>query len=224
MENSRPAIEQVAGALAVSARATMLVGMMDGRYWTAGELARLAGVSPSSASEHIDRLLAVGLVRERRQGRHRYLVLAGGEVAKLVELLGGISEGVLTPTRSLRVHRADAELRQGRTCYRHLAGELGIQVLDAWRMAGWVDEFWQVTDVGLACAQHQGWTLRRSQTGLLRPCVDWTLRRDHAAGEFADRLTTWAFEQEYLVRGAHPRSARLTPSGTEFVAGLRHRG
>ncbi len=67
------------------ARAAMLHALMDGRALTAGELARVAGVSPQTASGHLNRLVAAGMLAVERQGRHRYHRLAGPDVATMLE-------------------------------------------------------------------------------------------------------------------------------------------
>jgi DNA-binding transcriptional ArsR family regulator len=74
-------VARLARLLADDTRATFCVAMLDGRAWTAGELARLARVAASTATEHLNQLVAAGLLVEERQGRHRYLRLAGPDVA-----------------------------------------------------------------------------------------------------------------------------------------------
>ena len=76
-ETQSQALARLAGLLADDTRAAFCLALFDGRAWTAGELARHAGVARSTASEHLDKLAAGGLVVERRQGRHRYVELAG---------------------------------------------------------------------------------------------------------------------------------------------------
>jgi DNA-binding transcriptional ArsR family regulator len=115
--------------LAEPARAAMLTALMDDRPLAAGELARLAGVSPATASAHLARLLGGGLVTVVSQGRHRYYRLAGPEVAAALEALAQLSSPA--PVRSLRESRDAAALAQARTCYDHLAGRAGVALLDA---------------------------------------------------------------------------------------------
>jgi DNA-binding transcriptional ArsR family regulator len=122
-------ISPVAALMAERARAAMLTAMLDGRPLAAGELARVAGVSPATASAHLGRLLDGGLVTVIRQGRHRYYRLAGPEVAAAIEALSHLSPDV--PVRSLRQSRQAAALAEARTCYDHLAGRAGVALLDA---------------------------------------------------------------------------------------------
>src|SRR6516164_3690471 len=120
-----------ASLLAEPARAAMLTALLDDRPLAAGELARLAGVSPATASAHLARLLHGGLVTVIRQGRHRYYRLAGPEVAAVMEALAHLSSAAPVQVRSLRESRDAAALAEARTCYDHLAGRAGVALLEA---------------------------------------------------------------------------------------------
>jgi len=63
---------EVAALVGDTARATMLAALMGGQALTASELASLAGISPSTASEHLVKLVAARLLSMTRQGRVRY--------------------------------------------------------------------------------------------------------------------------------------------------------
>ncbi|MFF4834299.1 ArsR/SmtB family transcription factor [Streptomyces sp. NPDC001315] len=127
-----PGLARLAALIADETRAACLLALLDGRAWTAGELARHAGVAASTLSEHLGRLVAGGLLAEERQGRHRYVRLADARVAQLVEDLAAqvAPEGTRRP-RNLRESSAGSAMARGRTCYDHLAGRLGIALTDA---------------------------------------------------------------------------------------------
>ncbi|MEZ0301742.1 MAG: ArsR/SmtB family transcription factor, partial [Hyphomicrobiaceae bacterium] len=76
---------EVAALAGDPARAGMLHALMDGRALTATELARVAGITPQTASSHISRMAAAGLLCVEKQGRHRYHRLASGAVAQMME-------------------------------------------------------------------------------------------------------------------------------------------
>ncbi|CAM3528208.1 hypothetical protein DEBA109399_12765 [Dermacoccus barathri] len=92
------------------------------------------------------------------------------------------------------------------------AGELGQQVLHAWRSAGFVTRDWQLTSTGREWAWANGLGLE-GRRALVRPRVDWTERVDHAAGIFPDEFAGSAFESALVTRGSHERSAVLTDAG-----------
>jgi DNA-binding transcriptional ArsR family regulator len=120
-----------AALIAEPTRAAMITALLDDRPLAAGELARLAGVSPATASAHLARLLNGGLVTMIKQGRHRYYHLAGPEVAAVMEALAHLSGAAPVQVRSLRESRDAAALAEARTCYDHLAGRAGVALLEA---------------------------------------------------------------------------------------------
>jgi DNA-binding transcriptional ArsR family regulator len=120
-----------AALIAETTRAAMITALLDDRPLAAGELARLAGVSPATASAHLARLLNGGLVTMIKQGRHRYYHLAGPEVAAAMEALAHLSNGTPVQVRSLRESQDATALAEARTCYDHLAGRAGVALLEA---------------------------------------------------------------------------------------------
>lgn len=212
-----PQLVAFAREVADPSRAAMLVALMDGQAWTVGELAHQAGIARNTASEHVRRLVRAGLVNEARQGRHCYLTLAGPQVAHAVEAMS-LASGTSPPANSLRGRRHDDELVFGRTCYRHLAGRLGVTLLVDWRTRGFITDEWELTTTGRSWFTSLGIDTRPDpRRALLRPCIDWTERCPHAAGALADRLAIAAFAHAWVVRGSHSRSAKLTPDGERVL-------
>jgi hypothetical protein len=194
----------------------MCLALIDGRAWTGGDLATVTGVARSTASEHLDLLVSGGLLAEERQGRHRYLRIASPGVAQLLEDLGAHAAPGAAP-RSLGSVTATEALARGRTCYDHLAGRLGVAVLDAMADRDLVDtrRGLAVTDAGLRWLHDLGVdtaALERSSRPLARTCIDWTERRPHLAGAagagLCDRLlvTGW-------VERTSGRAVRVTDPG-----------
>ncbi|MFF4525894.1 ArsR/SmtB family transcription factor [Streptomyces bluensis] len=214
-----------AGLIADETRAACLLALLDGRAWTAGELARHAGVAPSTTSEHLGKLVAGGLLTEERQGRHRYVRLAGLRVAQLVEDLASHTRP-LTPAqrpRTLRAATAHAAMARGRTCYDHLAGRLGIAVTDALTHHGLLrqDTGFALTDAGLAWFATAGIALDRTgRRPLARACLDWTERRPHLAGVAGAALCRHALTTGWCVRIGSERAVKVTPSGERAFADL----
>ncbi|NEC49905.1 helix-turn-helix transcriptional regulator, partial [Actinospica acidiphila] len=146
------ALARLAALVADETRAACLLALLDGRAWTAGELARHCGVAASTLSEHLGKLVGGGLLAEERQGRHRYVRLADARVAQLVEdLTAHIAPDAAEPPRGLRQSGADSAMARGRTCYDHLAGRLGIAVTDGLTARGLLrqDTGFALTNAGL---------------------------------------------------------------------------
>ncbi|MFE5590792.1 ArsR/SmtB family transcription factor [Streptomyces sp. NPDC056549] len=207
----------LAALFADESRAAFLLALLDGRAWTAGELARHAGVAPSTASEHLGKLVAGGVLAEERQGRHRYVRLADPGIAHLVEDLAARSEPEVPPApRSLRAASAGQAMARGRTCYDHLAGRLGIAITDAMTDRGLLrqDTGFALTDGGLAWFDAQGITfVRKGRRPVARGCLDWTERRPHLAGLAGAALCRHALDAGWCVRIGSERAVKVTPEG-----------
>ncbi|GAA1560290.1 winged helix-turn-helix domain-containing protein [Actinomadura kijaniata] len=213
----------VAKLLADDTRAAMCLALMDGRARTAGELARHVGVAPSTATEHLSRLVEGGLLVEARQGRHRYLRLAGPRAAELLEILTAFGPRPEAKVNSLRAHRTAKALAFARTCYDHLAGTLGVAVTDRLVERGVLDEDGlTVSDAGRVWfAGFLGEELvTRGRRPVSRSCLDWTERRPHLARVAGQALLRSFVEREWLTPRETPRALRLTPQGREALGDL----
>jgi DNA-binding transcriptional ArsR family regulator len=209
-------------------RAGMLHALMDGRALTASELARVAGIAPQTASGHLSRMTAIGLVSVERQGRHRYHRLATPAVARMLESIMQVAADVesrLEPSRRrFTVGPRDAALRSARTCYDHLAGRLGVALADALVAQGHAEfenEAGIVTRSGVELLRRIGidieaLTPRRTKSAgrvLCRPCLDWSERRPHLAGAVGAALCTHSFARGWIGRIEGTRAVSITPSG-----------
>ncbi len=226
-------IAPAAALMADPTRAAILRALLPDRPLAAGELARLAGVSAATASFHLGKLLEGGMIVVARQGRHRYYRLAGHEVAAAIEALGLISPGV--PVRTLRQSREAAALAEARTCYDHLAGRAGVELLDGMlrhrllqeQSSGRTDRGvtpsprFEVTGAGARALGSFGLdvlAVRRSRRHFAGTCIDWTQRRGHLNGALAAAITSRLFELGWIERGQRRRSVRVTPAGAEGLA------
>ena len=216
-------LAETAALLADKTRATFCLALLDGRAWTAIELARHAGVSASTASEHLSRLVEGGLLAEERQGRHRYLRVAGPEVAVLIEDLAAFADQPSRPRNLRDSVRMSAEAR-ARTCYDHLAGHLGVAVSDALVERGLV-----ANDAGLALTEEGRRRLaesgvripeRRGSRPMVRGCLDWTERRTHLGGVLGAELCRTSLEQHWVERIGSGRALRVTPEGVAAYRAL----
>lgn len=219
-----PGLAALAGLIADETRAACLLALLDGRAWTAGELARHAGVAPSTLSEHLGKLVTGGLLAEERQGRHRYVRLAGAQVAQLVEdLAAQVAPDAVRRPRTLKEAGAGSAMARGRTCYDHLAGRLGIALTDALTGRGLLrqDTGFALTDTGLRWFESAGIGLeRRGRRPLARACLDWTERRPHLAGLAGAALCRHALDAGWCVRIGSGRAVKVTPAGERALSGL----
>ncbi len=214
---------QVAALAGDPARAGMLHALMDGRALTASELAHVAGITPQTASGHLARMAAAGLLGVEKQGRHRYHRLASPAVAQMIESIMQVASD-MEPRRSLSVGPRDAALRAARTCYDHLAGRLGVALADALVAGGYAElanDAGLVTDAGIALLARIGIDVdallarrgKRAARILCRPCLDWSERRAHLAGAVGAALCAHSFDKGWIRRIDGTRAVAITPKG-----------
>ncbi len=209
-----PDIARVAALLGDPARANMLTALLGGQSLTAGELAREAGVTPQTASSHLARLQDGGLVTLRRQGRHSYFALSGQDVAGLLEQLMGLA--VRTGHSRVRPGPREPALRRARVCYDHLAGELGVALLDALVARGAIadlDGSLVLTEAGAALVSDFGVVLPASRRPVCKACLDWSERRSHLAGTLGAALLTRIYELGWARRMEGARVVAFSAPG-----------
>jgi DNA-binding transcriptional ArsR family regulator len=222
-----PDIAMVAALVGDPARANMLTALMTGRALTASELAHEAGVTPQTASSHLAKLEAGGLIEQEKQGRHRYFRLADPDVAGVLEGL----EGLAARAGHLRVRTGpkDPALRRARVCYDHLAGDLGVQMLDSLkkqRLLRQRKHDIELTTEGerfLAKAlQISAESLAHPRRPLCKACLDWSERRHHLAGTLGAALMTRFTELKWAARDPTPgsRVVNFTRTGENRFAAL----
>lgn len=184
----------------------------------ASELAMRAGVTPSTASTHLNRLLDARWIAVERRGRHRYFRLASSEIAQMLESLACIAP--VAPVRSFNAHQATQSLRIARSCYDHLAGELGVALTDALLAQGVLigdDTAVHISEHGKAYLQAHGVMLPSpsSRRTYARFCLDWSERRHHLAGALGSALLTTWVTRRWVEPTTQSRALRLTPAGIE---------
>lgn len=214
---------EVASLAGDPARAAMLHALMDGRALTASELACVAGVTPQTASGHLARMADAGLMQVEKQGRHRYHRLATPAVAQMIESIMQVASGLEMLRPAPATGPRDAALRAARTCYDHLAGQLGVALADALVSGGYLElahDAGLVTDSGTALFALMGIDVATLGAGrgkstrvLCRPCLDWSERRPHLAGAVGAALCARSFEAGWIRRVAGTRAVTVTPHG-----------
>lgn len=214
-----PDIAHIAALIGDPARANMLTALMSGKALTVSELAEEAGVTIQTASSHLSKLDAGGLLRPRKQGRHKYFSLANDEVAHVLEGLMGLAAG--SGHLRKRTGPKDTELRKARVCYNHLAGDMGTQLFDSLIAQGHLamnGEDLTLTETGANFAtsfQIDLDTLRNNRTPLCRECLDWSERKSHLAGSLGRAFLSRFEELSWASRDQKTRVVTFTQNGAE---------
>jgi DNA-binding transcriptional ArsR family regulator len=209
---------EVAALVGDTARATMLAALMGGQALTATELAFIARISRPTASEPLARLAEARLIAVASQGRYRYYRIASPLVAHMLESIIAVAAIEVPPRYQPRSMKDDA-LRFARTCYDHLAGQLGVALADALVVNGHIvlgEEGGEVTQAGMRLFTEFGLDLKAKPRGarvFCKPCLDWSERRYHVAGRVGTALWHRCVELGWLSREREQRTVRLTPQG-----------
>jgi len=217
----------VASLVGDPARANMLTALMNGRALTASELSQEAGITPQTASSHLAKLEVGGLIEQEKQGRHRYYRLADPDVADVLESL----QGLAARAGHLRVRTGpkDPALRRARVCYDHLAGDLGVQMLDSMRRQRLVRQ--HKNDIELTAdgerfvekaLQIDAATLTHPRRPVCKACLDWSERRHHLAGTLGAAVMRRFTELKWASRDPTPgsRVVQFTRQGERRFAAL----
>jgi DNA-binding transcriptional ArsR family regulator len=230
-------IAAVGALVADPARCRMLLALDDGRALPASRLASEAGVSAPTASSHLRKLTEAGLLAVETHGRNRYYRLAGPAVGRLIEALQQLAPPA--PIRSLRQSTRANALRTARTCYDHLAGRLGVELMasliDAGYLAGGDGTFdplaarqdrrtgygrdvdYTLTDRGRRFISDFGVDVP-ARRPVIRYCVDWSEQRHHLAGGLGRGLLGRLIEQDWIRRSPDSRAVQVTTAGHAGLA------
>jgi DNA-binding transcriptional ArsR family regulator len=214
----------IAAAIGDPGRSKMLFSLLDNRARTATELAIVADVRASTASAHLARLREEKLVKVVKQGRHHYYTLYSPDVATVLEGLLALS-GATMPRF---VTKYPNQLRHARTCYDHIAGTLGVALLDTFLREGWLvaddpanTESYSLSPKGLKAFSSLGIDVSELETQrrqLAVPCLDWSERRPHLRGSLAAALLTLARKKRWVVGEIDSRALTLTANGRREVS------
>lgn len=214
--SNRDSLTDTASLLSDSSRVTMLLALLDGRAYTASELARSANISAQAASFHLKRLVAANLLSGVSRGRFRYFRLAGPHVAEVLEGLLAVDQLVNRPNpRST----CPPSLHDARCCYNHLAGRAGVHLYQGLMRKGWLvfEGSRLIATDAAADLLHELAVPKRLSSLPGKPCLDWSEREFHIAGELGVTLLNAMLDARWFLRG-NGRSLTLTEKGRRRFA------
>lgn len=214
-----PDIAQIGALIGDPARANMLTALMDGRALTATELAEAGGITVQTASSHLAKLEAGGLLAQRKQGRHRYFTLSDESVGVLLESVMGFAAS--RGHSRTRTGPKEPALRKARICYDHLAGDFGVRLLDSLFLDGSMtgdadDEVLELTPLGETRLRQIGIDLsglKNQRRQMCRSCLDWSERRAHLAGSLGKALLALFLEKGWARRSTGSRAILFSTQG-----------
>jgi DNA-binding transcriptional ArsR family regulator len=222
MEDMHPFVA-VSSLIGEPARARMLWSLLDGRSYTATELAFAADISTTSASNHLGKMLEADLLRVDIQGRHRYFSFARPEVAYAIESLAGLVD---KPAKLTSDEKAGNGIKYCRSCYDHLAGHVGVQITEAMEKKKLIRKFekeYLISKEGwkwLATFGIRQAELKHNRRVLARQCLDWSERKPHLAGQLGALILTYMIEKNWLRKVQFSRELVVTSKGKAAIQKL----
>jgi DNA-binding transcriptional ArsR family regulator len=221
MNNDPQEIEKhfghIASLIGEKSRAIMLWNLLDGRAYTATELAMSADVSFQSASNHLSQLVNARLLTTEKQGRHKYYRFANDRVAQAIENIAG-----LMPVSSFSKTVDDSKLpgiKYARTCYDHLAGKMGVQLThsllqqklliaytDRYEVSHAGNKWFESLDIDITVTQKQN-------RKFAYPCLDWSERNHHLGGALGAALLQSMIKKDWIRNARHSREIVITGKG-----------
>ena len=143
----------------------------------------------------------------------------------MLESLKVVAAIEVPPRRQPRSANDDA-LRFARSCYDHLAGQVGVAVTDALVAMGQIvltDEGGEVTSSGGRFLSAFGVDLTpRTRRIFCQPCLDWSERRYHLKGLVGARILDRLLELEWLKCVSGSRALQLTTAGRAGLSEIFH--
>jgi DNA-binding transcriptional ArsR family regulator/predicted transcriptional regulator len=212
-------LKDIAQLIGDPVRANILWTLLDGRAYTASELAAATDTSAPNCSMHLAKLIKADLLSVEAQGRHRYYTYSRPEVAYAVEALGALaSKGSRDAAE-----KDDPPIRVCRTCYDHLAGRVGVQLAESLvkeNILKLENKTFHLTQKGIRWfADHDIDTteLQRQRRNFSRSCLDWTERRPHLAGSLGAAVLTMMISEQWVRKMANSRAVQVTPKGRKAL-------
>ena len=214
MENQ---FKQIATLIGDPTRATILWTLMEGKAFTATELAIAADTSPQNISMHLSKLVQAGLLCVESQGRHRYYKFSRKDIAYAIEAMANLIPYTETIKSVLREN--NSPIKYCRTCYDHLAGKVGVLIADSLIQQKIIVD--KSNSFGVS-AKGQKWfsnldinidNLEQERRFLIRPCLDWSERRRHMAGSLAASLLDKMLSADWLRKTKNSRAVIVTGKG-----------
>jgi DNA-binding transcriptional ArsR family regulator len=219
-------IANVARLIANPTSARVLDALLSDRELSVGVLAAEIHASPSAVSEAVSALADGGLVLRRTEGRRTIVRLAGDEVAEALEALGRLSR----PARvvGLRSVSRMQALRHARTCYDHLAGELGVALTERLLSAGVLEESggeWRLSVTGrsrlVALDVDPDLIDPRGRRPLVLFCADWTENQPHLSGRLGAAICRAWLDLDLVCRLPGSRAVEVMPAASSWLARLQ---
>lgn len=214
---TRNQFSTIANLIGEPARAIMLWNMTDGRAYTAGELALVSDISPQSASNHLNKLVSVDLLKVEKQGKHTYYRFARKEVEDAMDAVANL----IPNKKAIRKESTykNGEIQYCRTCYDHLAGKIAVDLTQSLvnrKILILEDDKFLINPKKEIWFEKIGINLidaGKNKRHFAKPCLDWTERKYHLAGALGAALLLQMQKLNWIRKKNNSRIILLTVEG-----------
>lgn len=210
--------KQVATLIGDPTRATIMWTLLDGKAFTATELAITADTSPQNISMHLTKLVQADLLSVESQGRHKYYKFSRKEIAYAIEAMANLIPQPVAGKNNQFVNDL-SPVKYCRTCYDHLAGRIGVLITDSLLKQKLITDSnnsFEITSKGEKWFSNLGIPvndLKFQRRSFIRPCLDWSERRNHIAGSLAASLLDKMLLSDWIRRVKNSREILITAKG-----------
>ncbi|MEO6173590.1 MAG: helix-turn-helix transcriptional regulator [Flavobacterium circumlabens] len=207
---------KIASLIGDPVRAIIMWTLLDGKAFTATELAIAVSTSPQNISMHLAKLLDAGLLCAEKQGRHKYYRFSNKEVAYAIEAMASLIPPETPQKKNPEKH---SPIKNCRTCYDHLAGKIGVAVTESLLKQNIIldsDAKFEVSPEGVKWFSDFGINLedlKKQRRLFLKPCLDWSERKNHIAGSIGAFLLDKMIADDWLRRTKDSRAIQITGKG-----------
>lgn len=218
-----------AQALADETRILILMLLLEGDA-TVNDIVTRLDVPQPRVSTHLGILRNAGLVSVENIGRQRAYRTNTAQTQAMLNGLGGLPRGVTGGSpQATREVRRNTSLRQARTCYDHLAGVTGVQLLDELLRRGWIEpdesgenarSSYCLTLVGDQALKDRGVDVAAANKARRRfafACMDWTERRVHLGGALGAAVLSTLADAGIIRRQRGTRAVALRHSLEDWL-------
>lgn len=218
--NGYPDLQIITKVLADQSRLEILTTLMDGKFHTVSELAKKTKIKSRTVTHHLKIMCELNWVSSYKQGRNVYYHLCSEEIANLLEHLMNIS-----PIRKVKSFNENSEyqqLKNGRSCYKHLAGKLGVSFFNYLLQNDYIKfdgDSLILTSIGIIYFESIGIEINKIkiQPGIfIKPCLDWTERTFHLGGNLGKEFFNLCVRENFIVSNTENRSVYLTSAGEKI--------
>lgn len=219
-----PDVTTILRLLSDKSRVNILDILMDGRAYTVNEITSFTKLKQHTVSYHLKLLTEAKLTTVTQYGKFRYYSISDTITPELFEILSNYSP--LEPTKSYNQHFAKKELKQARTCYDHLAGELGVKIKDFLTSENIIAENKGNSDNYIVTTSGEVFLkeelninvtdLKNKKRKFCINCLDWSERKNHIAGALAKAILDFLIENKYIIRNSGSRAIKITDKGKIF--------